>query len=289
MSIVKGNAAITLRTSRIKPLWMNIKISLGQEGTNVLHSLRKRMTELRVKGKCWIGSATTSTITRKNRSVKSGGEKQNVMRPGSTANASADFKSKPRISTIAASMRPRQLDRALREVRVMSQLDHPHIVRYNSTWMEEPPEFWQLCHTSLEQWLKDNQDPASRSRDLSSMKLWFKQIVPAVAYIHVKKLLHRDLKPSNILISEDGRLKVCDLGIASEQRLENGMEVVVTRTYKSCTELYRSPEQVEFIAWITEVDPDCRPTCSEILNSEFLRAIHYPIGTDALAFRGTID
>eukprot|EP00080_Pristionchus_pacificus_P022228 PDM82248.1 protein kinase [Pristionchus pacificus] len=76
------------------------------------------------------------------------------------------------------------------------------------------------------------------------MKLWFKQIVPAVAYIHVKKLLHRDLKPSNILISEDGRLKVCDLGIASEQRLENGMEVVVTRTYKSCTELYRSPEQV---------------------------------------------
>eukprot|EP00080_Pristionchus_pacificus_P022315 PDM82335.1 hypothetical protein PRIPAC_36728 [Pristionchus pacificus] len=68
------------------------------------------MTELRVKGKCWIGSATTSTITRKNRSVKSGGEKQNVMRPGSTANASADFKSNQRDE------RERKMKRGLMEI-----------------------------------------------------------------------------------------------------------------------------------------------------------------------------
>ncbi|GMR38269.1 hypothetical protein PMAYCL1PPCAC_08464, partial [Pristionchus mayeri] len=33
---------------------------------------------------------------------------------------------------------------AFREVRAMAQLDHPNIIRYNSTWVEKPPEGWQV-------------------------------------------------------------------------------------------------------------------------------------------------
>ncbi|GMS78203.1 hypothetical protein PENTCL1PPCAC_379, partial [Pristionchus entomophagus] len=32
---------------------------------------------------------------------------------------------------------------ALKEVKAMAQLDHPHIIRYNGSWVETPPEGWQ--------------------------------------------------------------------------------------------------------------------------------------------------
>lgn len=38
----------------------------------------------------------------------------------------------------------RNLDKALNEVCKMAALDHPGIVRYNHTWVEEPPMGWQV-------------------------------------------------------------------------------------------------------------------------------------------------
>ena len=48
------------------------------------------------------------------------------------------------------------------------------------------------------------------------------QLLAAMAHVHAIHAIHRDLKPANILISADGRLKLCDFGlarhIASESR-----------------------------------------------------------------------
>ncbi|GMT15467.1 hypothetical protein PFISCL1PPCAC_6764, partial [Pristionchus fissidentatus] len=172
---------------------------------------------------------------------------------------------------------------ALREVRVMAQFDHPGIVRYNSTWIETPTQediqrlndresllfgpskqmhtvmgntFFiyiqmQLCKYSLEHWLERNQ----LSREASKMKHWFTQIVSAVEYIHGRGVIHRDLKPSNILFVEEDRLKICDLGIATERsecdpakriELDDESELndVPDRTFNIGTALYMSPEQM---------------------------------------------
>lgn len=167
--------------------------------------------------------------------------------------------------------------KALQEVRAMAQLDHPCIVRYNSTWIERPPEGWQyesdmkmlekigsskylynmnyridssfiyiqmqLCEYSLSGWLDDNTEESKRP--IIKIKRWLKQLVSAVAHIHEMNLIHRDLKPCNILFVGEDKLKLCDLGIVTERRI--GDETKVTRSGIG-TALYMSPEQRSMFA-----------------------------------------
>ncbi|MDP2316785.1 MAG: serine/threonine-protein kinase [Pseudomonadota bacterium] len=43
------------------------------------------------------------------------------------------------------------------------------------------------------------------------------ELCGAIAFAHARGILHRDLKPSNVLVEDDGRLKVVDLGLAAAE------------------------------------------------------------------------
>lgn len=43
-------------------------------------------------------------------------------------------------------------------------------------------------------------------------KVWFKQLIEAVAYIHKHGIVHRDLKPENVLVDKVGNIRLCDFG-----------------------------------------------------------------------------
>jgi cell division cycle 2-like protein len=46
------------------------------------------------------------------------------------------------------------------------------------------------------------------------MKRLMVQLVSAVEFMHDKFYIHRDLKTSNLLLGENGKLVVCDFGMA---------------------------------------------------------------------------
>lgn len=67
-------------------------------------------------------------------------------------------------------------------------------------------------------------------------------VLEALVAAHAAGFVHRDIKPENVLISDDGRVKVADFGLArametSEQSLTHGVIIG--------TVAYLSPEQVE--------------------------------------------
>ncbi|GMS99533.1 hypothetical protein PENTCL1PPCAC_21708, partial [Pristionchus entomophagus] len=143
----------------------------------------------------------------------------------------------------------------LRDIRTISQFDHPGIVRCYTTWIETPPEGWQnihyqdfiyiqlqWCEYSLEAWLEQNQTISSRSHE--RIFSWFKQMVSAVSYIHKKSLIHGNLKPSNILFVEEDRLKISDIDVMEEFEVDKTSKI----------KLYMSPERYKSLPYSSKTD-----------------------------------
>ncbi len=78
---------------------------------------------------------------------------------------------------------------------------------------------------------------------------WMRQLLPAFATCHARKIVHRDVKPSNFFLTDTGKLKIMDFGIAKalDQREAqlNSMALGLTGVQEVLgSPMYMSPEQV---------------------------------------------
>jgi len=69
----------------------------------------------------------------------------------------------------------------------------------------------------------------------------FAQACDAVAYAHARLVVHRDLKPSNVLVTDDGRVKLLDFGVA---RLLDADSDATRTEVGALTPEYAAPEQL---------------------------------------------
>ncbi|WP_329238784.1 serine/threonine protein kinase [Actinoallomurus sp. NBC_01490] len=65
------------------------------------------------------------------------------------------------------------------------------------------------------------------------------QAADALAAAHSRGIVHRDIKPANLFLLDDGRVKLCDFGIA---RLSDSTQLTASGSYIG-TPLYMAPEQ----------------------------------------------
>ncbi len=68
-------------------------------------------------------------------------------------------------------------------------------------------------------------------------------VIAALTAAHAAGFVHRDIKPENIMISDDGRIKVTDFGLA--RAIDDGTSTATTRGVLIGTVAYLSPEHVE--------------------------------------------
>jgi len=107
------------------------------------------------------------------------------------------------------------IKRFLREARVSARLDHSNIVKIHDIGEEEG-----IYHIVMELVLGRTLREIIEARespqqvDIAGMIELFYQMLQAIEYAHKRKIIHRDIKPDNIMVTDEGKVKVMDFGLA---------------------------------------------------------------------------
>lgn len=105
-------------------------------------------------------------------------------------------------------------EKFIREARIAAKLSHPNLVNVFDQGEDGDLAFMAMEYVSgitLRDALKDfGALDAKRALDL------FEPMLSGLAAAHRAGILHRDLKPENVLLSNDGRIKLGDFGLARD-------------------------------------------------------------------------
>lgn len=134
------------------------------------------------------------------------------------------------------------LDRFEREAKALAKLTHPNIVSvYDFGHTEDGLAYFMMEYIHG---LNLREAMQSMPIDVPYALEIIRATADALHYAHSKGIVHRDIKPENILLSDDGRIKLADFGIAKINSSRNDRKITATRQVLG-TVHYLAPEQLE--------------------------------------------
>jgi eukaryotic-like serine/threonine-protein kinase len=168
-------------------------------------------------------------------------------------------------------------ERFKREGTILARLTHPHIARLIDAGVSSTGQPY-LVLEHIEGRHIDRFCDEQRLGIEDRVRL-FLDVQAAVAHAHASLIVHRDLKPSNVLVTDGGRVKLLDFGIAKLLEGDTGEHAVTMLTREgdvALTPKYAAPEQVSGGPITTATDV----YALGVLLFELLTGQH-PTGTDA--------
>ena len=133
---------------------------------------------------------------------------------------------------------------ALREMKLLSKLDHPNIVRLERVLYggDRDPDGSRgsvfMIFPYIEHDLVGLQYFRREKLLIPEIKCITTQVLEGLVYMHSRNIAHRDLKLANILIDHLGNVKIADFGLARVLPLDQS----VHQTNRVITRWYRPPE-----------------------------------------------
>uniref|UniRef100_A0A3Q3DCX7 calcium/calmodulin-dependent protein kinase n=1 Tax=Hippocampus comes TaxID=109280 RepID=A0A3Q3DCX7_HIPCM len=101
------------------------------------------------------------------------------------------------------------LERVYQEIAILKKLDHVNIVKLVEV-LDDPSE--DNLHMGMPVLEVPTDNPLSEEQ----ARLYFRDVILGIEYLHYQKIVHRDIKPSNLLLGDDGHVKIADFGVSNQ-------------------------------------------------------------------------
>ena len=133
------------------------------------------------------------------------------------------------------------LDRFYLEARAAASLNHQNVVRIYDICNESDTHYMVMEYVKG----KDLHDMVRDGGplDLENAARYAAQAAEGLTHAHERELVHRDIKPANLLKTDDGEVKILDLGLALVNQEDDESLTVLHNEKVMGTADYLSPEQ----------------------------------------------
>jgi len=170
------------------------------------------------------------------------------------------------------------LDRFKREAQAAGRLMHPNIVQVYDYGESQEVAFIAMelvAGKTLHQRLLER-----RRYDFKQIGSIVEQLLSALEYAHQNGVIHQDIKPANILLTNDGRIKVTDFGIAHVESTR-----MIVNNEPLGTPHFMAPEQLNGAT----ATPACDVYSAGTVAFELLTGQRAFSGTTAFVMRQVMD
>ncbi|KAF6200843.1 hypothetical protein GE061_005290 [Apolygus lucorum] len=126
-----------------------------------------------------------------------------------------------------------------REIEVLTTLNHPYVIQLHSILQQHDKMYIFMRYAEngdLLEWIRRHGVLKEQHA-----KIWFRQLVMGLDYLHSREIVHRDLKCENVLLTKRNNIKIADFGFA-RFCVEDGKRILSTTFCGSAA--YAAPEVV---------------------------------------------
>lgn len=137
--------------------------------------------------------------------------------------------------------RASSIARFYREMRLLGRLDHPNVVR-----AFDADQIGDLLYIVMEYVAGRDLEQLLQDRGPlppAEVAAYMAQAALGLSHAHDRGIVHRDVKPTNLLLSEEGVVKVLDLGLGALMEADSETSFATAAGHSVGTLIYMSPEQ----------------------------------------------
>ncbi|CAK88137.1 unnamed protein product (macronuclear) [Paramecium tetraurelia] len=137
------------------------------------------------------------------------------------------------------------------EIKLLKKLQHKNIIKYYFTEISPNQSYVDIALEYIAQ--GSLRKVINKVRlDEANVRIYARQILEGIQYLHQNKVIHRDIKAANILVDSDGTIKLSDFG--TSKVLESEETLIIQNKSLKGTPYWMAPEVCQLKAASFESD-----------------------------------